>query len=136
MKKPMMVPGKERDMTPKRSSSKRSSSSSNRPTSKRSSSLDQEESYNTINLVDALLMLEKKGEVTNFLRDLCTPQEISAMNERWRVCQLLESGTLSYRDIHQQTGASLTTISRVARFLKDEPNHGYRCILDRIRKRQ
>ena len=46
---------------------------------------------------------------TIFCKDLCTPQEIVVMTERWRVCQLLEKGDLSYRDIHMITGAILTT---------------------------
>ena len=84
-------------------------------------------------LYDAILLLESKQEVMNFFKDLCTPQEIVALNERWRVCQLLDAGELSYRAIHDATGASITTVGRVARFLKDEPYNGYRTILDRIK---
>ena len=85
-------------------------------------------------LCTALLLLETKEEVRNFLRDLCTPKEISALAERWRVCRLLENDTLSYREIHRATGASLTTIGRVARFLKDEPYHGYLTILNKLKE--
>ena len=85
-----------------------------------------------IELAEALLLLKTVEEVYLFLKDLCTPQEIIALKERWRVCQHLEDGNLSYRDIHSLTGASLTTIGRVARFLKDEPYQGYRILLDRI----
>ena len=67
-----------------------------------------------------------------FLKDLCTPQEISALQERWRVCQLLDR-EMSYRDIHQVTGASLTTVGRVARFLKNESYQGYRSVLDKMK---
>lgn len=80
-------------------------------------------------LCEALLSLETKEDAYNFIKDLCTPQEIGALSERWRVCKLLDQGGLSYRDIHELTGASLTTIGRVARFLKDEPYHGYREML-------
>lgn len=85
------------------------------------------------NLCKAFLQLKTEQEVFNFLKDLCTPQEISALAERWRVCQLLHAGNLSYREIHDLTGASLTTIGRVARFLKDEPYKGYQTILSRIK---
>lgn len=85
-------------------------------------------------LFEAILLLENSDEARAFFKDLCTPQEISTMAERWRVCQLLERGDLSYRDINALTGASLTTIGRVARFIKDESNHGYTTILER-RKR-
>lgn len=86
-----------------------------------------------IDLFDAILLLDSKQEAYNFFKDLCTPQEITALTERWRVCQLLQSGDLSYRDIHSLTGASITTIGRVARFLKDEPYHGYKAILEKIK---
>ncbi len=84
-------------------------------------------------LCGAFLHLETPDEVYRFLKDLCTPQELSTLSERWRVCQLLNQGGLSYRDIHHVTGASLTTIGRVARFLKDEPYNGYQMLLNKIK---
>jgi TrpR-related protein YerC/YecD len=84
-------------------------------------------------LCEALLLLESKKEAYNFLKDLCTPQEIHSLAERWRVCKLLQQGNLSYREIHDITGASLTTIGRVSRFLKDEKNNGYLAILKKIK---
>jgi uncharacterized protein YerC len=48
--------------------------------------------------------------------------------------KLLEQGNLSYREIHRITGASLTTIGRVARFLKDESYNGYQVMLNKLRK--
>jgi TrpR-related protein YerC/YecD len=86
-------------------------------------------------LIDAILLLKSKNELHRFLKDLCTPQEIVALAERWRVCQLLESGELSYREIQQETGVSLVTIARVARFLKDEPHQGYRSVLKKMKKK-
>ena len=86
-----------------------------------------------IELIDALLMLNNKDEAYRFIMDLCTPQEIKTLNERWKVARLLTSG-ISYRDIHSITGASLTTIGRVARFLKDEPHQGYRIVLSRLKE--
>ncbi len=84
-------------------------------------------------LYQAILLLENKNEVARFLKDLCTPQEIGAMAERWRVCKLLEHGDLSYREINQACGASLATITRVARFLKVEPHQGYTIILEKMK---
>ncbi|MBY0353039.1 trp operon repressor [Candidatus Babeliales bacterium] len=86
-------------------------------------------------LCEALLLLKTSDEVGRFLRDLCTPQEIIALSERWRVCRLLEKGELSYREISQVTGASLATITRVARFLKHEPHHGYSAVIHKIKHR-
>lgn len=95
--------------------------------------MDPEHHTAQLQLCEALLSLQTKEEAYRFLKDLCTPQELNALSERWRVCQLLADGKLSYRDIHQVTGASLTTIGRVARFLKDEHYHGYRLILNRLK---
>lgn len=87
-----------------------------------------------LSLSEALLMLKSSSECSNFLKDLCTPQELSAIKERWRVCQLLDRCDLSYREIHELTGVSLATIGRVARFLREESYGGYRLILERLKK--
>ena len=84
-------------------------------------------------LYQALLSLKTAGELEKFLRDLCTPQEITALIDRWQICQLLQAGDLSYRAISETTGASLATITRVARFLKDEPYQGYTLALKRTK---
>jgi TrpR-related protein YerC/YecD len=86
-------------------------------------------------LTEALLTIENKDEMNKFLKDLCTPQELNSLAERWNVCKLLNQGNLSYREINALTGVSLATITRVARFLKDEPHHGYRSVLSKIEKK-
>jgi TrpR-related protein YerC/YecD len=78
-------------------------------------------------------MLESEDEAEKFLLDLCTPKELKAMKERWRVCQMLERGKLSYREISNATGASTTTVTRVARFLNGEPHGGYRSLIDKTK---
>lgn len=83
-------------------------------------------------LYEALLLLQTTEEMSKFFKDLCTPQEIKALAERWRVCKLLNQGNLSYREISGLTGASLATIGRVARFLTTEPHQGYKLILKRL----
>ena len=90
----------------------------------------------TEDLIDALLLLKTRDEAQRFLKDLCTPQELTALKERWKVCKLLQNGDVSYRQINELTGTSLATIVRVARSLKDEPAQGYRTILDRITARK
>lgn len=98
--------------------------------------MNHNDKYNIIELYDALVMLNSKDEVRKFILDLCTPQEIKVLIERWKVAQLLAREELSYREINNITGASLTTIGRVARFLKEEQNQGYKLILDKIRRLQ
>lgn len=90
----------------------------------------------TTTLGEALLTLKTAPEYEKVLRDLLTPQEIRVMEERWRIAQLLDRGEKSYREIAAETGASVTTVGRVARFLRDEPYQGYRMLLDRTAKQK
>ena len=83
-------------------------------------------------LCAALMTPSSKEEMARLLTDLCTPAEIRTLAERWHVARLLDEGGLSYRDIHEATGVSTTTIVRVARFLRQEPHHGYRAALDSL----
>ncbi|MBW8734211.1 MAG: TrpR like protein, YerC/YecD [Asticcacaulis sp.] len=87
-------------------------------------------------LVRALLSLDSAEEVKAFLNDLCTPAEIRAFAERFKVARLLDDGTHSYRDIAMRTGASTTTVTRVARFLREMPHQGYRAVLDKLKDSQ
>lgn len=87
-----------------------------------------------IALYDAFLTLRTREEVDAFLADLCTPAELRAFAERFRVARLLDEARHSYREIALEAGASPTTVVRVARFLKDMDNNGYRLVLDRLKK--
>jgi TrpR-related protein YerC/YecD len=78
------------------------------------------------------LAIKNSDEMARFLKDLCTPQELRALAERWTICKMLAPGDLSHRDINRLTGVSLTTIGRVARFLREEPHHGYQLLLERM----
>ena len=81
-------------------------------------------------LVEALLAMRSAGEVRAFLEDLCTPAELEAIADRWRVVPLLVEG-LAYREIHDRTGVSVTTVGRIARCL-DLGAGGYRLAADRL----
>jgi len=85
-------------------------------------------------LSEALLSLQTPQEMRQFLEDLCTPAEIEAMVDRWRVAQLVDQGN-SYRDIRDITGVSVTTIGRVARYM-EMGTGGYRTVLDRIGRKK
>ena len=65
----------------------------------------------------------------SFFRDLCTLSELEAMAHRWEVVQLLDQG-LPYQEISRRTGASTTTVTRVAHWLRHGEG-GYRAALDR-----
>jgi len=67
-------------------------------------------------LCEGLLALKSVEEMRAFLRDLLTPAEHEALTDRWRVVPLLMDG-IAYREIHDRTAVSVTTIGRVARCL-------------------
>ena len=67
-------------------------------------------------LAHVFAALKGADEVQAFLEDLCTPAELEAMGDRWRVVPQLLQG-VPYREIHERTKVSVTTIGRVARSL-------------------
>ncbi len=67
-------------------------------------------------LFEAFAQIETPAEAQQFLEDLCTPAELEAMNDRWRVIPFIKQN-IPYRQIHEETGVSVTTIGRVARCL-------------------
>ncbi len=79
------------------------------------------------------LSLKNEQEVSNLLKDLCTPKELKSLEERWQVAQLLEKKDISYREVSNQLNVSTTTVTRVARFLNDEIYQGYKLVLNRIK---
>ena len=83
-------------------------------------------------LCRALLTPETPAEMAALLADLCTPAEVRTLAERWHVARLLADSQLSYREIHEATGVSTTTIVRVARFLRQEPHQAYSLAITRI----
>jgi TrpR-related protein YerC/YecD len=83
-------------------------------------------------LYKAFASIKSEREFDAFLRDICTPAEIEALGERWKIAGLLFAGELSQKAIADRTGASVTTVTRVARFLNNEPYGGYRAVLSRL----
>lgn len=74
--------------------------------------------------------LGSAAEVKAFLEDLCTPAELEAIADRWRVVPLLLL-EVPYREIHDRTGVSVTTIGRVARCLA-RGTGGYRLAAEHL----
>lgn len=81
-------------------------------------------------LFEAVLGLEAMEEAERFLRDLCTLSELEAMAHRWQVARLVDQG-LPYHEVSRQTGASTTTVTRVAHWLRHGEG-GYRLAIDRL----
>ena len=81
-------------------------------------------------LARALSSCGDEAELRRFLVDLCTPAELEALSDRWAVVPELAEGR-AYRDIHDRTGVSVTTIGRVARCLA-LGSGGYRVAAERL----
>ena len=75
-------------------------------------------------LVSALKSCKTEEEIGNFVRDVGTLSEMQAWSERLEVAKQLARG-LSYRQVAENTGASTTTVTRVAKFIEDGEG-GYR----------
>lgn len=64
----------------------------------------------------------------DFLRDVGTLSELKEWSERLEVARLLAQG-ISYREVAKRTGASTTTVTRVAKYMENGAG-GYRKILN------
>lgn len=76
----------------------------------------------------ALKSCKTEDEIADFLRDIATLSEMQALSERLEVAKLLSQG-MSYRQVAANTGASTTTVTRVAHFLENGEG-GYRKVLN------
>ena len=85
-----------------------------------------------MDLFKVIANIESERQAEAFISDLCTPKEIATLTERWEVAKLLATKQYSYREIAQKLGASTATVTRVARFLFNENNEGYKLSLIHI----
>ena len=83
-------------------------------------------------LFSAIVSLRAREEAERFFRDLCTLSELEAMAQRWQAARLLDE-QLPYHEVARRTGASTTTVTRVAHWLRHGED-GYRLVLDRRRR--
>ena len=67
-------------------------------------------------LLRALVSLDDPTAALALLQDLCTPRELEDLSQRLEVACMLDAG-VSYACIQAATGASATTVARVARCL-------------------
>lgn len=84
-------------------------------------------------LYETVLQLKDVAECRRFFVDLCTPAELHSLRDRWRVARLVSQG-FPYREIHELTGVSTATITRVGRTL-NYGTGGYQALLERSRRR-
>lgn len=74
-------------------------------------------------MYEAIMKLQSVEECRRFFEDLCSPTELSAMEQRYAVASLLLKDKV-YLEILEETSASTATISRVKRML----NYGTGCL--------
>lgn len=67
-------------------------------------------------MYEAVLRLQDVDECVSFFEDLCSPTELSAMEQRFEVMSLLLQDKV-YLEILEKTSASTATISRVKRVM-------------------
>ena len=70
----------------------------------------------------------------NFIRDLCTLEEIDDMSRRWQAVKLIKAG-VPYREVADKVGLSTGTVARVAHWLRFGRG-GYELILMRLANRK
>lgn len=85
-------------------------------------------------LFEAILKLQSVEECYNFFEDIGTISEIKAFAQRFAVAQMLTEKK-TYKEIHEKTGASEATISRVNRALNYGAD-GYRLALERLNNKE
>lgn len=83
-------------------------------------------------LCDAVMCLENREECYRFFEDICTINEIKALEQRLNVAKMLKS-KITYIEIAAATGASTATISRVNKCLV-YGSDGYKIVLERLEK--
>jgi TrpR-related protein YerC/YecD len=85
-------------------------------------------------LFETVLSLRTLDEAERFFRDLCTLSELEAMAHRWQAAKLVSEG-LPYLEVSRRTGASTTTVTRVAHWLRHGEG-GYQLALEKSRQRE
>ncbi|MBQ7859785.1 MAG: TrpR protein [Faecalibacterium sp.] len=67
-------------------------------------------------LYQAILQLKTPEDCYRFFQDVCSYSELSAMEQRFDIAEMLHGGSI-YTEIMEKTGASSAIISRVSRVL-------------------
>ena len=86
-------------------------------------------------LYEAFAVLKSADEIAMFMQDLCTPQELVAIAQRYQIAKLL-SEDCRYAEIVEKTGTSTATISRVNRSLSMVSSGGYAIVFDRLNQQK
>ena len=69
-------------------------------------------------LYQVFTQIKTPQEAEKFLTDILTPQELEAIAERWQIAKMLLEGKMSQREIQEQLGTAVATITRGNRMIK------------------
>ncbi|MGB2579376.1 TrpR family trp operon transcriptional repressor [Elusimicrobium simillimum] len=67
----------------------------------------------------SLLKLKTEKEITTFLKEILTPNELKTLSLRWRLLQMLDEG-YTQRGIAKELSVSLCKITRGAKLLNKQ----------------
>lgn len=90
-----------------------------------------DDSSRVTKLINLLATIKSPEDMLLIMQDICTPAELKALSDRLHVLPYIAEN-ISYRDIHQQTGVSITTVGRVARHLHHGCG-GYSLLIDKYK---
>jgi len=85
-----------------------------------------------LKLAKAFASLNDTKDMANFLRDLCTVDELVELSNRWDIVLMLTKN-IPYRKIAEKTGVSTTTITRIAWWMENGEG-GYGAALKKLKK--
>lgn len=83
-------------------------------------------------LCSALASCKSEEEIANLLRDIGSLSELKSWSERLEVAKLVSQG-FTYREVAKHTGASTTTVTRVAKSIENGTG-AYQKYLQGLRK--
>ena len=83
------------------------------------------------NLCDALAGMVDPDEVSNFLQDILTIEELREVKRRFAVAGLLEEG-MTYREISKMMGISTATITKI-KYMLQCGKGGYNMALSQLK---
>ena len=88
----------------------------------------------SIDLYKAILEIDSVEECIQFFEDLCSPNELKSIEQRFEVAKMLKEGYV-YTEISNKTNASTATISRVKRMLEYGGTGSMIKVIDKLEKK-
>ena len=93
---------------------------------------EKDETQNSL-FYSAVVSLKKEDECRRFFEELCSPQELETIVQRFEIASMLKSGS-NYQEICGSTGASTATVCRVKKAMTAEDG-AVRSALERAKRR-